>query len=339
MAPPVETDLKFFHAEERSDQSSNGGLLSTTSIATTGINNVWPHVLRAERESGSTLLRKIFLKVHQDGDGSLASALFVIDGPTLAEDRVRMSAATPTDNQGDRGVPSRYYIAAGIKNAITAGESTITITVQHSDDTAGIQNVDEIRLADKLTPESATGNVEYHILNGVPSVSGLDVTFVTTEPIANDYAAYVDGVGGKVGVLYDAGEIKASADAATITSAAGTYNFGSYPVTFNNMGADEHTLTLTILPDGTNFTAESSRHGTLAAGSTASDYSPMHPYWAKKLCTIEAGGWGGVFAGGDTVVIPLHAATGQVWEERIVPIGCSPLSNNKVILVHRSEGI
>jgi hypothetical protein len=339
MAAPTETDLKFFHCEERSALPTNGGLLSTTEIISKALNNVWPHVLRAERDSGSNLKRKIGLKVHQDGNGTLASTLFCIDGPTLGDDWLIMYAATATDTEADIGTPARIYCAGGLVNAITAGDSTVTFAVKDASETAGIADGDEFRLSDKLTPESLTGNVEYHVVSGAPVVSGLQITVTTAAPIANSYAAYADGTGGKVGAIYDAGPTAAGSGTPVITSAGdGSYDFATYPVTFNNQGADEHTLTLTFT-DASNFTAASNRFGPLGAGSKGADFSPLHPFWAKPLLTLAAAGWTGTYQAGDTVVIPLHACAAYVWEERIVPPGCLPLSNNRVILVHRSEGI
>lgn len=255
MTAPIESELKFFHCEERSALSTNGGRLSTTEIISGAINNVWPHVLRADRTAGQTLYRKVALKVHQDGDGQLATAEFVLDGPTLGDDRVVMFAATATDTQAAITGSERKYCAGGLVSSITAGASTIVFAVKHADDTAGIQVGDDIRLTDKLTPTSGSGNVEYHTVAS-KSVSGLQVTITTEDLIANSYAAYSAGSGGKVGVIMPAGEVKASNGTITKTG-AGTLDTTTYPLLWNNMGADEHTVTLTFT-DASNFTASSS---------------------------------------------------------------------------------
>ncbi|SHO52836.1 hypothetical protein [Desulfopila aestuarii] len=344
MTAPTENELKFFHCEERSALATNGGRISTTEIISGAINNVWPHVLRAQRENGDTLFRKVALKIHQDGNGSLASAEFVIDGPTLGGDRIVMFGATPTDTQADivdgngaRLSSIRFFCAGGLVNAVTAGASIITFAVKDAGDADGIEVGDDIRLTDKLTPSSLSGNVEYHTV-ATKSVSGLNITVTTVDPVANDYAAFSAGSGGKVGVVYSAGQVAASNGTITRSSAAGTFDDGSYPLTFNNMGADEHEISILHAGSG-NFTATSDRFGTLAAGMIGANYAPLHPTWSKPLVTIEPGFWGGTWANGDTLTIPLHAAATFIWEQRDVPAGCAPLSNNKVILVNRSEGI
>lgn len=338
MAAPTESELKFFHCEERSSLPTNGGRLSTTEIISAAMNNVWPHVLRAERDNGSTLLRKLALKIHQDGNGTLATTEFCIDGPTLGDDRIILFGGTATDTQADITGSERQYCAGGLVNPITAGSSTIVFAVKHADDLAGVDVGDDIRLTDKLTPASTSGNVEYHTV-ATKSVSGLQITITTESPIANNYAAYSAGSGGKVGVIYPAGETRASNGTIVKTSAAGAFNSGSFPLLWNNMGADEHEVSHEFTDNSGNFTAISDRFGSLGSGNISADWSPLHPTWNKPLYTIELETWEGTWAAGDTLVIPLHAAAAFAWEKRSVPVGCAPLSNNKVILVNRSEGL
>jgi hypothetical protein len=210
--------------------------------------------------------------------------------------------------------------------------------VKDAADTAGIAEGDDFRLTDKLTPDSTTGNVEYHTVDTL-SVSGTQLTITTVETIANSYAAYSAGVGGKLGVIFSAGETKAYNDTPTITTAGdGDYDFVGFPVIYNNMGADEQIITITMT-DASSFTVESDRHGVLASGSKGSDYTVLHPYWGKSMFLIEADGWSGTWAAGDTMVIPMHGASKHCWEKRIVPENCASLSSNRIILVNRAEGL
>lgn len=344
MTAPVESDLKFFHCEERSSLSTNGGRLSATEVVSGVMNNVWPNVLRAEREAGGKLFRKLAEKIHQDGNGTLATCEFCLDGPTLGDDRIVMFGGTATDTQaditdvnGDRLASIRFFCAGGLAAPITAGSSTVVFAVKDAGDAAGVEVGDDFRLTDKLTPSATTGNVEYHTV-ATKSVAGLQITLTTVSPIANNYAAYSAGTGGKVGIIYSAGEVKASHGTIVKTSAAGVLDTTTYPILWNNMGADEHEVTHTFT-DATHFTAVSDRHGNLGTVAITADFAPLHPTWGKPLSTIELEAWSGTWAAGDTVVIPYHAAAAYIWEERDVPVGCAPLSANRVILVNRSEGL
>jgi hypothetical protein len=339
MTAPTETELKHYHCEERSALGSNGGRISTTEIITKVANNVWPHVLRGGREIGEILYRGIALKIHQDDtSGTLATTEFCLDGPTLGEDRAVLFAKGPRDTQDDITGSERFYCAASLATAIVAGTKTIVANVKDAADAAGIAEGDDFRFTDKLTPDSTTGNVEYHTVDTL-SVSGTQLTITTVETIANSYAAYSAGVGGKLGVIYSAGETKAYNDTPTITTAGdGDYDFASYPVIYNNMGADEQIITIEMT-DASSFTVESDRHGVLASGSKGSDYTVLHPYWGKSMFLIEADGWSGTWAAGDKMVIPMHGASTHCWEKRIVPAGCASLSSNRIILVNRAEGL
>ena len=338
MTAPTELELKYFHCEERSSLATNGGRLSANEIISGVVNNVFPHVLRAERDAGGTLFRKLGLKIHQDGNGTLATTEFVIDGPTLGDDRIVMFGATATDTQGDITGSERKYCAGGLVSPITAGSQTIVFAVKHADDVAGVAIGDDIRLTDKLTPASVTGNVEYHTV-ATKTVNGLQITLTTEAVIANNYAAYSAGSGGKVGVILSAGETKASHGTIVKVSAAGVFNSASFPLLWNNMGADEHEVAHNFTDNLGNFTAVSDRYGSLGTGNISADWSPLHPTWAKSLYMIEHEAWEGTWAQGDSLTIPLHAAASFVWEQRSVPAGCNPLSNNKVILVNRAEGL
>lgn len=343
MTAPVELDLKFFHCEERSAAPTNGGRLSVNEILTGVMNNVWPSVLRSQREAGDKLFRKIGLKIHQDGNGTLATTEFVIDGPTLGDDRCVMFGGTATDTQadivdvdGDRLSSIRFFCSGGLVSPVTAGSSTAVFSVKDAGDLDGIQVGDDFRIADKVTPVAVTGNIEYHTV-ATKSVSGLNITITTERPFTYGYAAYSAGTGGKIGAIYKAGVTAASHGTIVKTSSAGVFDYTTTPLEWNNQGADEHQLTLD-LTDATHFIGVSNRFGNLATGVTTADYAPLHPTWGKPLVTIPLEVWGGTFTGGDSIVIPLHAAASFIWQERNVPAGCAPLSANRIWLVNRSEG-
>jgi len=339
MTPPTELELLFFNCIEKSDLPTNGGYLSTTRIETQAMNNLWPHVLRDERDNGGNLKRKVALKIHQDGSGRLATTEFCLDGPTLGHDRIIMYPAGAKDTQADIGTPSRIYCGGSLAQPVVAGSKTIVINLKVATDADGFKSGDDFRLSDKFVPESAAGNVEFHTID-TTSLSGLQLTVVTVRVIANDYAAYdADAyTGGKVGVIYKAGETRASHGVPVVTTAEdGEFNTSVAAVSFNNMGADEHQSVFIMTDDVGNFTCTSDRHSNLPTGNLSVDYSPLHPFWKKKLFTIPAAAWIGTWKAGDRMVIDFSAAAKYVWEERDIPENCAPITNNRVILINRSE--
>lgn len=271
MTAPTDSDLKWFHCEERSSLPTNGGRLSVVEIISGVLNNVWPNVLRASRLAGERIRRKLALKVHQDGAGTLATTEFVLDGPTLGDDRIFMWAGTATDTQADITGSEEIYCAGGLVSPVLSGATWLTFAVKHADDTAGVRIGGDIRVSDKLSPSASSGNAEYVTVTD-KSVSGLQVTLTFTPPLANGYAAYSGGAGGKVGAILSAGVTQASHGDIVVNSTAGTLDVtGDNAIQWNNQGADEHTMTLTFTTT-TAFSSVSSRHGALPNGSTDADY-------------------------------------------------------------------
>lgn len=342
MTAPSSSELRFVKTTFSNTAAENGGpMLASVSplITNSAMNNVFDHVLSDQRTSGLTTRRKLGLKIHQDDTaGYLATARFGIE-PTLGDDVVRMFAATDADEYEDDLTGSeRKYCGGTLVNSITAGASSLVVDVKLAACTGDIDDGDIICLTDKYTP-AGTGNTEYLTVDGTPSVSGTQLTITVAETIANDYAAYSSGSGGKVCSVLEHGTIQAAYSSFTQSRASG-YDDSTYPILLNNMGAIDDDITITF-SDATNFTAESARLGTLASGSKGSDYSPLHPVFAKALFTIESDGWNGAVThqAGDTITFTITAAVAYLWEERIIPAGCDPLSGNRVILLHTSEGL
>ena len=55
----LNTDLKIYLPETVNDLATNGGRMSTNLVVSGVVQNVWPHVPRAERTSGSKKYRKL----------------------------------------------------------------------------------------------------------------------------------------------------------------------------------------------------------------------------------------------------------------------------------------
>jgi len=337
MTAPSSSELLFFKTTFSNVAAENGGPIIDTQCTPGGINNVFDHVLSDDRTSGLTTLRKIGLKIHQDGNGYLSTARMGIE-PTLGDDVVRMMAATASQYEDDLTGGETYYAGGVLVNAVTAGDQSLVIDVKELDCVDDIADGEKIYLTDKYTPVSA-GNGEYLTVNGTPSKSGTQLTIATDEEIANSYAAYSDGTGGKVCGVLEHGTVQA-ASSSIVQSRAGGFDFTSYPILLNNMGAINDSFTIT-LQDNSTFTCVSDRLGTLAAGSKSANYAPLHPEWNKPLFTLSMAGWDGATTHqlNDTITFDIVDAVAYVWEERIIPPLCSPLSGNRVILLHTSEGL
>lgn len=341
MTAPASSELKFFKTNFSNVASENGGPIIDTLaglIAQSAMNNVWDHVLSDDRTAGLTTRRILGMKIHQDDiAGYLASARFGVE-PTLGDDVVRAFAVTPGDYEDDAVPPARYYCGGVLVNPITAGAQSFLLDVKSLTCVNDIQVGDLFWLTDKYTP-TGTGNGQYITIDTI-SPTGTQLLIGTVEQIAASYAAYSGGMGGKGCSVLQHGTVQASFDNFAQSRAAG-YDISTYPLILNNMGCRRDHITLTFAAGGSDFAVVSERFGNLAAGVKGTDYSPMHPVWGKILFTLEGAGWdmGVTHQGGDTLGFDLIDAVAYVGEERIIPALCSPLSNNRVTLLHTSEGL
>jgi hypothetical protein len=333
----LSTDLKVYKAE------ANGRLGAT--LVTSGVlQNVFPHVTSAQRTAGFFDYKKTFWKVADDADGTLLAPAIYEDAPTLSatdyvimflmgqRDRVEdlTGYSTGTDTQ-------RKFGSAVLKTSITAGASTLVVTVKATALTTGSDKIfadgDKIKLTDKATADALTGNEETLTISGAPVVSGLDITITVVGTIANSYTA--NGVT-RVSSLIVPGDIAASVTTPVKTSAAGTITVSTHPIVLDNIGTVEEDWTLTFT-DATHFTLSGDSKGTVTTGLISADFAPVNADFTKPFFTLPAAAWGGTWAAGNTVTFATHPAAVGIGQKRVIPAGTASLANNKATQVLAGE--
>lgn len=329
----LDSELKFYKAAVMDDTSANGGRMSANLITSGVVQNVFPHVLKAERDAGSTKYRKVFAKVANDADETLLSSQIWLDKPTAAGDWAVFWPGTQRNTQADITGSERKYGCANLSTNATAASSTLIVTVEDSTLTGIYQNGDTIRVTDKLTPTSITGNEEFLTISGAPVVVGTQVTITTSTLLANGYTV-ADGA--RVMSVYPHGDTKCTMTDWSETSGTGTYDETTYPLTLDNIGTIEQTWTITF-SDATNFTCSGDVTGSVGSGTISSDFSPSNTSFTKPYFTLESTGFGGTWATGDTIVFQTHPAAVPIWEKRIVPAACGSLSGNSIVMVFAGE--
>jgi hypothetical protein len=327
----LSSELKAYYPATISDAAGNGGRISFNPITSGALQNVFPHVFRAERVAGSTKRRKLFFRVANDADETLYAPSIRLHAPTVGQDRVYFHIGTQRDTQADITGSERKYGAATLKTTVTAGGSTLVVTVEDASLTGLFASGDKIRITDKATPTSSTGNEEELIINGAPSVSGTDVTITTTTALANGYAA-----GAHVSSLYYPPADLACSVSNWAESGAGTYNETLYPVVPDNIGTAEQTWTLTFT-DATHFTVVGDLIGSVGSGTVGADFAPVNSAVAKPFFTLAAAGWGGTWAAGNTIVFQTHPPAIAIWETRVVPAGAASMAGNGCTSVFEGE--
>ena len=330
----LNSELQLFESTVISDEATNGGVMSHKVIDSGVVQNVFPNVTVAERASGSTKYRKLFLKVSNADNFTLLNPQFWIDSPTAADDWAVMFAATQTDVQSDITGAEQIYGCATLNTDVAAGGSTIIVDVEDASLVGMFVDGGTGRITNKDTPDSVTGTEETFVISGAPTVSGTTVTMTSASVLANSYAT-ADIT--RVMPVYEPGDIAASSDAWAETTTAGTYDEAAYPVVLDNIGTVEQTVTLTFT-DATNFTATSDNPAvTLGSGTTGVDFIPNNADFSKPYLKLEAAGFGGTWAAGETIVFKTHPAAVPIWERRDVPAGAASLSNNSILLAISGE--
>jgi len=339
----LSTDLKCYLPATVNNLATNGGRMSATAVTSGVVQNVWPHVQKAERTSGSKKYRKLFCKVADDSDGTLIAPQYWLDDVTAGDDWFTFFVGTMTDVMSDitgwaTGADTeRKYGIGSLKSDVTAATKTIVLDLEDTSLISGDDVIfvvgDTIRITDMVDPTSETGNEEFHEIDAI-SVSGTEMTITTVDNIENGYTT---GNNGRAMTVYEPGDVECTFGTPVITSSAGTSDFTTYPLVGDNIAAIEQTITITFT-DATNFTAASDVSGvSLTSGAKGTDWTPQNSDFSKPYLTLPADALTGTYAQNDTIVIACHPAAIAIWEKRVVPALAASQANNKITQVTAGE--
>ena len=331
------SELKFYRSQVSSDQTSNGGRMSTTEIATGVKNNLWPDVPQSERLAGSTKFRKAFLKVASADNLALIDARIFVETPTPGGDRVLFAAGTQTDTQANLTGSERLYGSGGLDTNASTGATTITVNTEGGSGDGAFANGDLIRISDKLTVDAVTGNAEFIRLAASNAVSWngtkATLTFDAGQTLTNSYVA----ASTRVAAVWEAGTIRGAVDTWARSTAAGTYdgwngtNDQPTIVTTDAIGSIEQTWTITFT-SASAFTCVGDTVGSVGGGNNTTDFEPNNADFSRPYFTLPFSGWGGTWASGEMISFKTHPASVALWQKRIIPVNTGSLSGDKVII-------
>jgi hypothetical protein len=318
-----------------SSDTTNGGRRSNNAVISGVVNNVWPHVSKAERLSGSTLYRKLFTIGEVATLETLIAASVRLFKPTAANDWVTgFTDSVTKDNTQASWSPARQYGSAVLKTDVSAGASAFVVTVEDSTLTGIFLDADTIVISNKATPDAASGTSEVHTISGTPSVSGNDVTITIAGTLANSYT--VAGATFIVGVMGIGDVVASSSNYSVNTAGTGDYDYTYYPLILNNRGTVFDSLTFTF-DDATTFTCVGASGIVYGSGNTFTDFSPSNTAKSALYFTLEAAGFSGVFAGGDTLTADVDDSSFVYVLKRTVPAACPSLAGNLCTTVTEGE--
>lgn len=318
-------ELHWYQSATVNDTTSNGGLESRT-LLTSQTNGWWPNVTESQLTNGATQYRKSFLRIDNANDETGYNLRVGLWKPTTGDDKMYLLKGTHTDLQSAIATPPQTLYGAGTLNqSVISGASSIDVLVE--DGTAIIfRSGDTIRISDQTTV-GGTGNAEFHVVSGTPSVNGNVVTVSLVGTLANGYNA----TNTYVSSLIEEDEVVGTASAKVVTSTLGTFDLTA--VTVDSLGSIYQTVTLTFT-SATAFTATSDAATfATATGSILTTYAPTHVAAGAVYFSIPAAAFGGTFAQGDTVQFKTTPPSLPIWEKRVVPSGASAFALQSVTIM------
>ena len=316
------------------------GRMSDSEILTGRVQNLLTHVSSSQRTAGYFDYYKMWWHVADDSDGVGTDPQMYWDFPTLSTDDYVMffeigdrvaiedipGYATGTDTEDKYGT-------AILDVAIVAGESVAVVTVKNAAMATGsdiiFRDGETIKITDKVTDTTVTGNEEIHTINGTPGVSGTTVTITIDSTFANDYAA--NGVVRVRSVVKPSTDYETSVTAVTTTSVGdGDYDDTTYPPIMDNIGTVDEDWTITFTT-ATEFRLDGDSLGNgVDTGSTAASFSPSNAGRSRPYFTLNLAGFSGTFQAGDTLTFTTSPAAKGLGVKRVVPPASGSLANNKI---------
>jgi len=112
------------------------------------------------------------------------------------------------------------------------------------------------------------------------------------------------------------------------TSTLGTYNEATYPVLMYPVGTVDQTWTITF-SNATTYNVDGSSLGRVVTGQAiAANCTPSNVGSTSYYFNLRAAGWGGTWAGGDTIVFTTAGSYKGFWCKQVVTAGIATCGDN-----------
>jgi len=307
-------DLKLYAAEVNSDNSDNGGIMSTNLRLTSIKNNILPDIYENERLMGVVKYRKVFWKIENIANKSLYFARMVISRATNSDDYVSMSLGTQIDTQSEMKLNThlRTYSSAKLSLPANIGSTTIKAELESTDLSNTFQNGDAIWIGNDVTEEIHENvNIMIEGTSVTISLAAGDQIINTNYSKNNSYTCAV----------MSCGEVCTSVSSTTSTAISGNYNDSSYPILLDNIGTMEQDWTITMV-NTNQFTCSGNTVGNVGTGTIDANFTPINPDFERPYFTLSSDGWTGTWTSGNTLRFTSHPAAIPIWIKNVVPSGC-----------------
>lgn len=324
----IASELKLYQSAIVTNDTTNGGRLSSNEIVDGQANNLFPNITETQRLAGLSLTRKAFYKVANDADTVGNETKLYIQDITPAGTSAVLYAATQRDTAADLTGSERKY-GAGRLNANVSSAATIIVVDAELNNGANLifQAGDKIYITDGTNGEVAT------IAAGGVAWSVDQATLTLDAGLLNSYAVATPTT---VSSCFEAGTVQATVDNWVETSTAGTYDETGSALVLDSIGSVEQTWTVTF-SDATNFSVVGDTLGSVGSGTVGVDFTPSNPDFTKPYFTLLAAGFGGTWAVGETIVFQTHPAAVPIWCDLVVPVGTAGFGGDSIVIAMSVE--
>ena len=311
-----ENDLKLFRSAVVNNGNTNGGRRGYTEILTAVQENLFPIVTHEERVAGLTRYRKFFFCDVNASDEAAPNARFIAKTPTNGEDLIAFFEGTQRDTQADITGSEKQYAAGVLASAAASGATQVVVDFEDATQV-------DLAAADKLWLSGTNGSM-FNTITGTPAWIGNQVTIDLTTQLNVDYPE--DSI---CGCVIECGTLEPTYEDWVETSAAGTFDEAGHFL-LSNVGAVDDDFTLEF-SDATHFQVTGVNEGLIGSGTTGGDFAPLNPATSTPYMTIEAAGWGGTWAVGETITFTTHPPSQPIWGKEKVTAGAAVESANQAI--------
>jgi hypothetical protein len=345
------TKITFRAPVSREQGSSNIGRMSTISIVSNTMGNVFPNVFSADRENGARNYQGLYCLVQGEATDTLVDAYQYLFKQPSGDEYVCFFVGDQRSTAGDYGLPDpgaadnetqRKYGPAVLAADVAAGGTTITITCKNAALAAGANNCwqagDNFFVTDRVTASSTEGNFEKRVISGSPAVNpdGVTVTISFAEPLTNGYTAgaVVSTFPPKSSIICNQFD---NLDTTGITGTTTVDLATAGNMVVNSVGALEMTLTFEMTAATTfDVTTDYSGRASLPSGNTTVDYAPSNgdvsqPYFTLKAGAISTGQTGDIFT------LQIHPPAVCIVQKKVTPAGSGPVTGANCSLVNEGE--
>jgi hypothetical protein len=311
-------DLKLYKSATVNNGASNGGRQSYNEIISNQATNLFPNVTQAERTAGITRYRKMFSKVHDDGNEVLYNHKCWIKKQTPADDHIQVKEGTDTDTQSAASGYTNWLGCGRLNDAALADSTEIEVLFETN---SGIYNGSKGWLSDGTNEEFVeVTNVSWVVNTATITLSaGLSYgysAYTTEDPVY--FAGYLD-----------LGDTTSAIDSFVITG-SGTFveaNASTY-----NQGTIDDDWEIEIEAGDATYKCTGTFSGLIASGQALnSEFKPSNPNVSGSqgyYFRIVASSFGGTWVQGNKLNFSTHHASRAVWVKEVVGAGTASYSNN-----------